>query len=385
MNKPLLICIMGLVSFGTFALTNNSSMVSKAQRSLLMNKVGAGQSNEGEIIGNFKNQQVNSISYVNVGNPKPRIFVVTNNGEILANDNGGGSWYNYFYRDKLFNGAIPTSVVAVSSTNNIKYPLVYVGTDSGDVWSYASAQEGWTKIYSLGEGKIIQMLSYGEDIYAATKGGYIWKYENKSKSWAKLNSQSLDDSELLSISLDSKGNVYAGTSNGSVWVLYVGSSSFTKVIGLGYEHAVNALVVNSSGYIYAGTKHGYVWKISPEGRLEMVGGKSTDNSSINSIILDQFNDVYVGTENGNIISYQISTRAWNTLSNVDGTKVTTLMKYSLQSGSIKFDMVYAGTQHGNLWNYTATNPLANSNNQIVKLTSSNNVRHPISKSAVLPW
>ena len=61
------------------------------------------------------------------------------------------------------------------------------------------------------------------------------------------------------------------------------------------------------------------------------------------------------------------------------------MKYSLQSGPIKFDMVYAGTQHGNLWNYTATNPLANSNYQQGKQASSNSASHPISKSAVFPW
>ena len=105
--------------------------------------------------------------------------------------------------------------------------------------------------------------------------------------------------------------------------------------------------------LYVGTSVGLIWEYSADGSSwNLVGTGVLDGSMIRSITTDYNNNIYVGTDSGNV--YEYNGVIWFILgfTPVDGSFINTVAFDSARR-------LYAVTGAGNVWQYSFANSLWN--------------------------
>lgn len=146
----------------------------------------------------------------------------------------------------------------------------------------------------------------------------------------------IDSSQINGLAIDSSGNFYAGTGGGvfngfgagkvfkynatlGYWIMLAGSGAGESLDGSG----VNALAIDSSNNLYAGTNAGNVFKYV-NGVWSLMA--SSLNQPIKVLILDSNSNLYVGTNNGSDVGdvFKYVSGAWVTLGSPDSTGIQSI-------------------------------------------------------------
>ena len=192
------------------------------------------------------------------------------------------------------NGAINGAESAISMVNLPSRFVAYdseLGTD-GQEHVYAlnynsSGNNDWKnvsheKIIDIDKGcSVSKMIKKGDNLYIG---------ENYSSTpW-----QFTANSTVLSVAVDSNGNVYAGATNKSVYKL---NSKGNQVWKFTADDTVDSVVVDSSGNVYASTYSNSVYKLDSKGNQVW---KFAADSTLYSVAVDSNGNVYAGTYSNSV-------------------------------------------------------------------------------------
>lgn len=170
----------------------------------------------------------------------------------------------------------------------------------------------------------------------------------------------IDNSQIQGVAIDSNNNIYAGTfgaifggfgagkvfkynSHDGYWVILPGNVSGGSLDG----SCINALAVDSKNNVYAGTNAGNVFKYA-NGIWTILGVSLND--PIKAMVIDSSNNIYVGTENAGKVFKYVNTN-WLSLGAPDGTMIQSIAISS--NGSM-----YAATNgntNGQVYSYVGSN------------------------------
>jgi uncharacterized repeat protein (TIGR01451 family) len=118
--------------------------------------------------------------------------------------------------DGLTGSALVVQALAIKPEPNS--PIVYAGTEDG-VYKTVNAGELWAES-STGLPHAVSALAvdpraYYEDwVYAGTESDGVYYSDDEAASWAVLGSLSGDAEEILGLTVDQAGTIYAGTEDG---------------------------------------------------------------------------------------------------------------------------------------------------------------------------
>lgn len=164
-------------------------------------------------------------------------------------------------------------------------------------------------------------------LWFSTKSNHLFQYQDgKLKEFTHIFE--IGNSTVLSITEDVDGNIYFGTDDSHL-IIYSTSKAIKK-IGLGTDiNGVNTLFT-SNEIIYVGTGRGlYVW----DGE-KIIKTKILPNTTINSLIVDNDQTLWIGTMRG-LFRHR------------EGSKLDSLTEKSGMPNNIVQDLLF--DQHGNLW------------------------------------
>lgn len=186
-------------------------------------------------------------------------------GTLYAGTWGGG--VHYFEKDdwNFRSIGISSSMVAVLAKGTDGN--LYAGTEGGvsmlspdaTTWS----QAGLDNVY-------VKTLGFGDkgEIFAGSYGRGFWTRE-KGRGWESRN-KGIYNSNMISIAVSDKGEVYAGTKQG-LYISSKGDNNWIEVPNL-YGMKVNALLLLDGGKVYAGTSNGlFMGDVSESGWKRVEG------------------------------------------------------------------------------------------------------------------
>lgn len=219
----------------------------------------------------------------------------------------------------------------------------------------------------------------------------------------------VDNSPINGFAIDSNGNMYAGTRGSSYnnlsspfgfgagkvfkynsslgyWTLLPGNGaggSLDSSVAIGGS-SVNVLVVDSNNNLYAGTNAGNVFKYANSVWNQM---GTNLGQPVTTLALDESNNLYLGTNNGADVGdvYKYVNGSWNSLGSPDSTGIQSIVANSSES-------IYAATAgnggNGQVYHYVrnttwtkisnfsdgAVNVVVESGNNLYSGTAAGNVR-----------
>ena len=184
-------------------------------------------------------------------------------------------------------------------------------------------------------------------IMFGTQNGLVFYNANLITGNAPL--AGVDDSQIPGFAIDSNGNMYVGTQGASYntnspfgygagkvfkynsalgyWTLLpgagVGGTLDSSTNNGGYGSSVNVLIVDSNNNLYAGTNVGNVFKYANNTWSQM---GINFGQPIKTLALDANNNLYAGTNNGSDVGdvYKYVSGTWVSLGSPDGTGIQSI-------------------------------------------------------------
>lgn len=280
----------------------------------------------------------------------------------------------------------PSNCTLSATANTCTVKVIAIGTGTA---TFTAASTGITSVTS---GVITVSSITPVGILFGTLNGLVFDNSNLLSGNSFLST--VDGSQVLGLAVDSNNNIYAGTfggvfngfgagkvfkyipSNGN-WQILAGSGSGGSLDG----SSVNTLVVDSNNNLYAGTDQGNVFKYN-NGVWSIMGTGLSD--PIKAMALDSNNNIYVGTYNqGGVFKYVAG--AWVSLGVPDGTAIQSIVIssagsiYSSTNGNGGDGQVYLYDSNNTTWNAISAfsegqiNALAIDGNTLYSGTNSGNV------------
>lgn len=250
----------------------------------------------------------------------------------------------------------PTNCTLSVSANLCVITVTGVGAGSG---TFSASATGLTSVTS---GAItVTAAPASSGILFGTIGGLVFNSGSLLAGSSSL--ATIDNSQVQGLVIDSDNNIYAGTfgngfngfgagkvfkyiTSAGYWLMLGGSGVGGSLDG----SAVNTLAIDSNNNLYAGTEAGNVFKYA-NGIWSQVG--LLLNDPIKAMALDANNNIYVGTQNAGEVFKYVS-GSWQSLGIPDATPVQSLAinssgdiyaaTYGNPDGQVYF---YAG---GSTWN-----------------------------------
>lgn len=222
--------------------------------------------NDGHIFATFLNvfrSTNNGDNWINIGadiEPYPLILLVNPQQDLIAasqsygfgimrSTDNGENWTHHT------TGLESTEIqsMAINSSNG----ELFVGTTNG-VFRSSDNGENWTQIgltnNTIGaiainsDGTLFAGDQYGEGIFKSTDNGANW-------------TKSLDGLSMTVLLTNSKGYIFAGTTDGASFSIDNGKTWKDCDNGFqGYVKAITAIAINSDGYLFAGTRFGGIYR-----------------------------------------------------------------------------------------------------------------------------
>lgn len=217
---------------------------------LLITQICFGQTDFWQLQGSPYGKHIQCISAGEAGN----VYLSSSDATLFYSSNNGELWtitdYSYSQIQTI---AIDTSGKIYAGSNG---EGVFCSTDEGTSWYQINDGLMNSNVLSL-------TITLENEIFCGTDGGGVYKLINDT-SWQYLG---LANVQILSLLVKPNGFIYTGTSGYSVFRTTNGGTDWTMLYaGIGDDRFINALTVDSSGNIYAGTDLG-VYKSTNDGDM----------------------------------------------------------------------------------------------------------------------
>ncbi len=234
---------------------------------------------------------------LNPNNPL-ELFVGTTGGGGYHSSDGGASWTSLSIDDTVWSWAIDSADGTVFAGSNHG---VFKSTDGGHSFVLAG---------SPGSGIVYALAKSGPNLYAGTGGGGFSVSSDDGATWTNLG---IARGIGLSLSIDSAGNVYAGTNFEGAFVrpIQAGSSRLSHWRAIAWDYIRNCNCQNGHAIAIDPSDHEHIFFTTNDGGLLMSkdGGGSWSDLSVNglgaraprSVGFDPTNRmrIYVGGYTGN--------------------------------------------------------------------------------------
>jgi ligand-binding sensor domain-containing protein len=182
------------------------------------------------------------------------LYLSSSDASFFHSSDNGESWSKTDYDHSLI------QAITIDSAGKI-----YAGTNGEGIYSSNDNGMNWIPVNNGLMNTNVLSLTFSEssDILCGTDGGGVYKLINGT-SWQYLG---LVNAQILSLLVKPNGFIYAGTSGYSVFRSTNGGTDWTMLYaGIGDDRFINALTIDSSGNIYAGTDLG-VYKSTNDGDM----------------------------------------------------------------------------------------------------------------------
>jgi len=231
------------------------------------------------------------------------------NGKIHKSTDNGNSWFTVFVPALSFSA---TSELTKTSNGYIfsggwEYGGVH-GTGVSMVWRSTDNGVTWNDVYSNFGDKLIYTVSSMPDdiILAGGNDGQIIRSENLGETWNLSNTGIPSDAYCLKIKVSPNGLIFVGTSNYGVYRSTDSGLSWNTVNNGLNSLDVRSISINSQGKIFAGTSNG-VFVTSDDGDNWSPRNSGLIGVSILSLLCDSSDYLYAATMSTGVYRSIVST------------------------------------------------------------------------------
>ncbi len=258
-------------------------------------------------------------------NSSGTVFAGTRDGGLFRSTDGGGSWTQ--------TGLASTSVwsLALNANGNIFAGAnadvffaasVFRSTDNGGTWT----QPSWTVEDEI---RTLAVNSSGHVFAGACAdlfcfSGGLYRSVDNGGSWTPVTG-GLTSTPVVSLAINSNGDLYAGT-GGGVFRSTNNGGSWTQT-GLTSTY-VGALVVNATGDIFAGSAVG-IYRSTDAGANWTKVNVGLTSTSVRALAVNSTGSLFAGTSGGGVFRSIDNGGSWTPVNNgVASTRVQTLSIHS---------------------------------------------------------
>lgn len=209
--------------------------------------------------------------------------------------------------------------------------------NSAQVFKGKSALAGGNVVPGNSKVTSIAQNTSGGDVYVGTSRRGVWVCNTNCTSWQQVGktplSSNVTNGVLTEIVVDKNGNVYAaingskiGTFSSQVWKCTVSGTSCTwaKLGKIPNNDMIFALALDKSNNIRAGVVNMAATPELPYDMIKYDGTSWVDsrcgvsmefNLPVAAVINENNNDIYIGFNNGNILSCGATASSWASIGN----------------------------------------------------------------------
>ena len=238
---------------------------------------------------NLSSQYIRSLCIDKVGN----LYEGTNRG-IMKSTDAGESWTQLsISSDWIYSIEInPQQTIFAGGGDSGR---VYRSTDEGITWdlihknSITSREKGPSSVYSI--------VSVNNILYAAIINEGVLISTNNGNSWSSIHTP---DSTVLSVCVNSKGHILAGTLSNGIFITADDGKNWIQSNNGLTNKEVRKIVVDSLGHLFAGTNGG-VFQSNNDGiSWTQSQPKNLEDQRILSMAFDHEGYLYAGTAFGSV-------------------------------------------------------------------------------------
>jgi ligand-binding sensor domain-containing protein len=177
------------------------------------------------------------------------------------------------------------------------------------------------------------------ELFVGTTLGSVFKYNDKKSEWQKLAGK-LDGSNIYALYSNKNNDLYVGTRNGHIYVLKNGSKTLSN-ISYNLKDTGIWTIVGDKDDVYALTKDGIIYHYAKNKWVAYP--KAKDTPYFYSIVIGENGDLYAGSSKGQV--WHLHDKQWIEFGKpIDGNlPIWTL----LNDGNTLF----AGTETGEVYEY----------------------------------
>ncbi|MBK9271079.1 MAG: hypothetical protein IPM48_05750 [Saprospiraceae bacterium] len=211
---------------------------------------------------------------------------------IYYSDDHGSSWEpTQFYFDNCF-----PSTLAIN-----KDGFLFASTISEGIYRSADRGQTWKHLTNGLPACCIQSIAFNSagHIFVGSRTMGIYISKDKGESWTEFNAGLLHLGVSV-IRINDKDHIFAGTDQGIVYrFTQQGSKWFNINRGLKGDK-INDLAINSKGHLFLGTNKGELYRSTNNGDqwTQCLNNSAFKTSSIRSIVINRFDDIYIGSPHG---------------------------------------------------------------------------------------
>jgi hypothetical protein len=230
----------------------------------LQSRAAAPASRWSDMTGMIENRNIFAIA---ASSDASRVYLGDFGEGVLSAPVGSTNWTH------TNGGLLAQRVLALTAGKSGTTDALFAGTDGDGIHRSLDGGKSWTRssnglragfVYSLdANGQNVFAGNYGAGVYFSSDGGSIWQDINGT-------AMAIGNRLILGLAHDASGVEYAGTDGGGVFKL-IGSSAWAPV-NVGLEALnVTTLLMAPDGKLYAGTANGSVWVMASD-RWSRLGG-----------------------------------------------------------------------------------------------------------------
>jgi ligand-binding sensor domain-containing protein len=243
----------------------------------------------------------NKYVYALAINASGGIFAGTSDGGVFRSADNGGTW------TPVNAGLTNTDVrsLVINSSGQI-----FAGTDGGGVFRSTDNGGSWTEVNIGLTNKTIRPLAINSSghLFAGVfdlfeRNGGVFRSIDNGDSWTRVNT----GNSVMSLAINSIGQIFAGTNGGGVFRSTDNGNSWTAVYAGLTNKDVRSLAINASRFIFAGTNGGGVFRSTNNGDSWMPVNTGLTHTEVLSLTFNDDGTAFAGTVTGGVFRSAQST------------------------------------------------------------------------------
>jgi photosystem II stability/assembly factor-like uncharacterized protein len=292
---------------------------------------------------------INAMCFDNKG----KIYVGTYGNGVYYSSDSGINWFEY--NEGIYNTINNLKIDQDDNLYAVSNGAIYRLTNKGASWKQIGPKDAVIKSLAIHPNGNIFVGQYAYNMYL--NGGCVYRTTDHGENWLSVGSWNRESVDALAI--DKNGIIYAGIRNaqqlfmttdlGNTWQLcgWIPPESFIKI------NRIENIEISSNGYIWLSTFENFsqfplLYDDFRSLYCSIDSGttwsrKFSSRQNINSILVNNVNDVFIGLDTKGIFKSTDYGNSWNTVNN--GLIDTSIKSLSINSQG----NIFAGTNNAGIF------------------------------------